>query len=319
MDKDLKLVIAVSSRALFDLEQEHALFEREGVAAFRAHQIAHAQEPLPPGVAFPFVRRFLKLNERFPESRPFEVAVLSRNSPETGERFFASCDHYGLSIRSGVFTSGHPAFPYMKAFGASLMLSASRKDVAAAIASGLPAGLVLPQSLPAEGEAEADDDDAELRVAFDFDGVIAGDESERAYQAGGFEQFQQHEAENANRPMQPGPLTELFQKLSAFQSLEAEKSQADRSYHPAIRASRTCIVTSRGAPNQRRIVRTLQALQSLGMSAAELVLLDGSPKHHILDQLKPHIFFDDQLQNLQNTRAPAVLVPFGIHSLYKNG
>ncbi len=121
------LVIAVSSRALFDLKRENRIFETDGIAAYRAYQEAHREEPLAPGVAFPFVRRLLKINERFPDAEPFRVVVLSRNSPETGERFFASCRHYNLPIRAGAFTSGRSVLPYLKSFDVSLFLSCNAR------------------------------------------------------------------------------------------------------------------------------------------------------------------------------------------------
>ena len=128
-----QLVIAVSSRALFDLEHENRIFETDGIAAYRTYQEAHREEPLAPGVAFPFIRRLLKINERFHDAEPFRVVVLSRNSPETGERFFASCRYHNLSIRAGAFTSGRSVLPYLKSFDVSLFLSADAEDVQTAI------------------------------------------------------------------------------------------------------------------------------------------------------------------------------------------
>ena len=138
-----KLVVAVSSRALFDLEAENRLFEKSGVAAYRKYQTEHSEHPLKPGVAFPFISRLLKINDFFPEQSPVQVVVLSRNSPETGQRFFNSCRHYNLPIEAGAFTSGQSTFPFMKAFGACLFLSANPDSVMQATEQGLPAGLVL--------------------------------------------------------------------------------------------------------------------------------------------------------------------------------
>ena len=142
-----KVVIAVSSRALFDLEEEHALFEEKGYKAFRDHQVRYQNTPLRPGVAFPFVRRLLALNELYGDLAPFRVIALSRNSPETAQRFFHSCRHYRLPISAGGFTSGHSTYPYLAAFNASLFLSANPENVRNAIAAGQPAGLVMPLSL----------------------------------------------------------------------------------------------------------------------------------------------------------------------------
>lgn len=302
-DKDL--VVAVSSRALFDLEEEHRLFEEKGYAAFRAFQIENKNVPLRPGVAFPFVRRLLKLNERFPEEAPFRVVALSRNSPETACRFFNSCRHYDLPIHAGAFTSGQSTFPYLKAFKVSLFLSANPESVKRAVDDGLPGGLVLPSVF------NDDDEDTTLRIAFDFDGVIADDEAERKFHNEGLSGFQKLENEKAATPHGPGPLRRLFEKLSAFQRLDYSlRGKDDPYFKPAIRIS---IVTSRGAPSEERLITTLK---SFGMSAAELFLLDGLDKTPILEAIRPHLFFDDQIRHLEEaqTRIPSVLVPFGIHN-----
>lgn len=300
-----QIVIAVSSRALFDLEQENRIFEEQGIEAYRSFQLAHIEEPLAPGVAFPFIRRLLRINDLFPGQQPFQVVVLSRNSPETGQRFFTSCRHHGLQIRAGAFTSGQNTFPYLSAFNASLFLSADKQSVINAVAQGQPAGWVLPSSSKPSGE---DAGDTELRIAFDFDGVIIDDEPERQYQKTGLSGFQQYEVTNKATPHKPGPLHKLFSDLAHFQELDARRGGNDPYYRPAIRIS---IVTARGEPSEQRLITTLK---SLGMHAAELFLLDGLPKKRILDVLKPHIFFDDQLRHLEPTREhiPSVLIPFGI-------
>ena len=297
-----KLVVAVSSRALFDLEAEHKIFEDQGIEAYREYQVKHARTPLNPGVAFPFVRRLLSLNEYFPKDKePFRVIVLSRNSPESGQRFFNSCKYYKLPIRGGAFTSGQPTFPYMKAYGASLFLSANSKSVIEATQEGYPAGLVLPS------KALDDQKDKGLRIAFDFDGVVIDDDSEKQYKESGLEGFQENK--HVDSPHNAGPLTELFKKLAYFQQLDMQRrGKEDPYYQPVIRIS---IVTSRGAPSEERLITTLK---SWGMNAAELFLMDGMPKQFVLEQLKPHIFFDDQIQHLQSAAhaVPSVLIPFGV-------
>ncbi len=302
-----QLVVAVSSRALFDLEKEHQLFETQGYEAFRDFQVKMKDEPLKPGVAFPFVKRFLSLNKLFPNLEPFRVVALSRNSPETARRFFNSCRHYQLPIHAGAFTSGQSTFPYISAFKVSLFLSANAANVSRAIEAGLPGGLVLPNRMA----DDSDDDDPTLRIAFDFDGVLADDESERCYQKEGLSAFHKNEMEKAETPHAPGPLRDLFARLSAFQRLDYQtRGSKDPYFKPAIRIS---IVTSRGAPSEERLITTLK---SFGMSAAELFLLDGLDKGSILEAIRPHIFFDDQARNLEKMQAqiPSVLVPFGIHN-----
>ena len=270
-----QLVVAVSSRALFDLEKEHQLFEKEGYEAFKDYQVEHCDDPLQPGVAFPFVKRLIGLNAFFPDLEPFRVVALSRNSPVTARRFFNSCRHYNLPIDAGAFTSGQSTLPYISAFKVSLFLSANAQNVTHAIEAGLPGGLVLPGQM-----LDADEDDKTLRIAFDFDGVLADDEAEREYQKEGLKAFQKR------------------------------RGKSDPYFKPAIRIS---IVTSRGAQSEERLITTLK---TFGMSAAELFLLDGLDKTPILEAIRPHIFFDDQARNLESThtKIPSVLVPFGIHN-----
>jgi len=302
-----KIVVAVSSRALFDLEEEHQLFETKGYKAFKDHQTKYRTSLLRPGIAFPFVRRLLAINDLYDGLAPFKVIALSRNSPETAERFFYSCRHYNLPITSGGFTSGNPTFPYISAYNASLFLSANPDSVKNAIKHGQPAGLVIPGTVQ-------DDDSLPLRIAFDFDGVIADDESEREFQEKGLSGFHRLEQEKASTPHSPGPLRRLFEQLSAFQSFDYKHRGASTlHFEPAIRIS---IITARGAPSEERLITTLK---SFGMSAAELFLLDGLNKKPFLEVLRPHIFFDDQSHNLEMTQqiVPSVLVPFGIHNREK--
>ena len=234
---------------------------------------------------------------------------MTANAPETACRFFNSCRHYGLPVNAGAFTSGQPTFPYIKAFQVSLFLSANPETVGQTIDAGLPGGLVLPGA-----PSEEDGEDSTLRIAFDFDGVLASDESEICFQRRGLKAFEQHESERATIPHAPGPLRKLFERLSHFQRLDyRERGRTNPHFKPAIRIS---IVTSRGAASEERLITTLK---SFGMSAAELFFMDGLDKKNVLEVIRPHIFFDDQIRHLEKTQQsiPSVLVPFGIHNKNK--
>lgn len=288
-----KLVVAVSSRAVFDLEEANAIFDTKGTEAYRQHQMERLDVPLAKGVAFPFVSRLLRLNDLYPKQIPIEVVVLSRSSADIGQRFFRSCKHYGLDISRG-------------AFNPSIFLSANPTDVVNAVRAGLPAGLIMPTA------AIDDEADHELRIAFDFDGVLADDKSEQVYQEHkSLDLFHQHETERVNQPHEPGPLKDLFTKIGFFQKLEAQREAAEPGYKPALRVA---IVTARNAPSNERVVTTLN---SWGMNAAELFLMGGVEKRRVLEVLKPHIFFDDQLTHLEPAAQtiPSVLVPFGIANI----
>ncbi len=299
---DKKLVIAVSSSALFDLSESDKVFREQGAKAYKSYQEANLNVFLKKGVAFPFVRRFLSINERFPDEKPVEVVLLSRNSAVTGKRVFRSIQHHDLDISRAAFMEGKSPYSYIPAFNASLFLSANEGDVLKAIDAGYPAGTVLPT------DVVNDDDDQELRIAFDFDGVIADDESESVYQDGELDDFVQHEVSNAKKPHNPGPLANLFTKLSTLQQLEAGEEAKNKDYQRIIRTS---IITARSAPTHERVITTLE---NWGVSANETFFLGGMEKERILNILKPHMFFDDQKTHLQSEVGdiPMVHIPFGI-------
>jgi 5'-nucleotidase len=297
-----KLVIAVASSALFDLTESDRVFQEEGAVAYRDYQEAHLDQPLEKGVAFPFVRRFLNINKRFPEKSSVEVVLLSRNSAITGKRVFRSIAHHGLDISRAAFLEGKSPYPYIPAFNASLFLSSNEQDVQKAIDYEYPAGTVLPSQVVDE------EDDVELRIAFDFDGVIADDASERVYKSQELEAFHEHETSRADVPHSPGPLADLFRKLSLLQQLEDEASKADPDYQ---RILRTAIVTARSAPAHERVITTLE---HWGVDANEVFFLGGMTKDRILNVLRPHMFFDDQQSHLQSAggNIPMVHIPFGV-------
>jgi 5'-nucleotidase len=303
-----KLVIGVASSALFDLSESHAIYETEGVEEYRRHQEENIDVAFPRGVAFPFIKRFLGINRAFEKQMPVEVVLLSRNSPETGLRVFRSIKSYGLDITRAAFMAGRSPHEYLPAFNASLFLSANESDVRSSIAANYPAGVVLPSKV------YDDEQDTELRVAFDFDGVIADDEAESIYKRNDdLKEFQDHETARKAIPHKPGLLADLFTKLAFLQKLE-EKRQAEDPFYQKI--LRTAIVTARNAPAHERVVTTLK---SWGVSADESFFLGGMDKSRILTILRPHMFFDDQLSHLKSPAGdiPMVHIPFGIAN--KNG
>ena len=300
-----KLVIAVASSALFQLDEADAVFRAEGVPAYRKYQREHERDVLAPGIAFPFVRRFLELNRVFPDKQPAEVVLLSRNDSDTGLRVFNSIEHYRLGIVRAAFTRGNSPFRYIPAYNVSLFLSANEADVVESIAKGYPAGTVLP------GAVMDDAEDRELRVAFDFDGVIADDSAEKIYKEKGIKAFYDSETVNGGKAVNPGPLGDLFRKLGNLRALEDEREERDGSYR---RFLKTAIVTARSAPAHRRVINTLR---SWNIIADETHFLGGMDKGRILAALKPHIFFDDQKHpHLDSARefTPSVHVPFGAAS-----
>lgn len=298
-----KLVISIASSALFDLSESHNIYLTRGVDEYRLHQEKNIDIPFPKGVAFPFIRRFLSINKAFPKQSPVEVVLLSRNSPETGLRVFRSIRHYDLDITRAGFMTGRSPHVYVPAFNASLFLSANKGDVQKAIDANYPAGVVLPSKV------YDDELDKELRVAFDFDGVIADDEAESVFKKNNdLDEFQAHETKKQTIPHQPGPLADLFKKLSFMQKLEEKRRKDDPEYQKILRIA---IITARNAPAHERVVTTLK---EWGVSPDESFFLGGMQKSRILTVLKPHMFFDDQRSHLESPAGdiPMVHVPFGI-------
>jgi len=299
-----KLVIGVASSALFDLTASHQVYLDSGPDEYRKYQEQNIDTILGKGVAFPFIRRFLNINKCFPRQTPVEVVLFSRNSPETGLRVMRSIAHYGLDISRAAFMTGKSPYTYLPAFNAALFLSANEEDVKSAIEANYPAGLVLPSKI------SDDDDDIELRIAFDFDGVLADDESETIFKRNNdIDEFHAHETKHMAVPHQPGPLADMFQKLALMQRMEERAQKRDPDYRKILRIA---IITARNAPSHERVVTTLK---SWGVSANETFFLGGMNKTRVLSVFKPHIFFDDQLTHLKASPGgtiPMVHVPFGI-------
>ncbi|WP_295996288.1 5'-nucleotidase [Rugamonas sp.] len=301
-----KLVIGIASSALFDLTESHRIYADSGEEEYRKYQEQHIDVVLDRGVAFPFIRRFLDINKHFAKQSPVEVVLFSRNSPETGLRVMNSIAHYGLDISRACFVTGKSAHAYLPAFNTSLFLSANEDDVRSALAAHHPAGLVLPS------RTEDDEQDAELRVAFDFDGVIADDESETVFKRNNdVAEFHAHERARVAIPHQPGPLADLFQRLAMMQKMEEKALRRDPAYKKILRIA---IITARSAPSHERVVTTLK---SWGVSANETFFLGGMEKARVLEVFRPHIFFDDQLSHLKSAGGtiPMVHVPFGVANL----
>ncbi|WP_083942165.1 5'-nucleotidase [Sanguibacter suarezii] len=303
-DLSERLVIGVASSALFDLTESHAVFE-QGIEEYRAFQDTHVGDPLPPGVAFPFIKRLLGLNDLRSGSKLVEVFILSKNDPTTGLRLMRSIEHYDLAIERAAFTRGRAPFEYIPALDISLFLSGNENDVKEAMALGHPAGLVLGSAAVDHGDA---DDDDSLRVAFDFDGVIADDGSERIYKSGDLTSFLEHEVANRFTPLRRGPLRDFLTALSRVQEIERVRADSDGGYSPRVRVS---VVTARQAPAHERAIKTLR---SWNVEIDDAFFLGGVDKGRVLRVLKPHIMFDDQLGHLDPVakEVASVLIPYGV-------
>ena len=293
------LTIAVTSRALFDLEESHALYEREGVGAYADYQRRLEDQVLGPGVAFPVVRKLLALNRRLPAGTPqVEVILLSRNSADTGLRIFNSIQHHGLGIVRAVFTAGEPTWPYVAPFGTDLFLSANPESVRRSLQHGVAAATILPAPA-ADGARD------QLRIAFDGDAVIFGDESERISREQGVEAFGLHEHQRAREALSGGPFRSFLSALHELQQVFGPGEDAP---------IRTALVTARSAPAHERVIRTLR---EWGVRLDEALFLGGRAKGPFLAAFGADIFFDDSAHNIDSARqhVAAGHVPHGVANL----
>lgn len=290
------LIVAISSRTLFDMEESHALFEREGIDAYADFQRTHEDDLLTPGIAFPLVRKLLALNEGAPPEAPrVEVILISRNSADSGLRIFNSIAHHGLAIKRAAFSNGAPPYPYIRPFGADLFLSANAEDVRNALAAGVAAATLLPSKAPQKRYDQ-------LRIAFDGDAVIFDDEGERVSREGGLAAFTEHERSHAGEPLSGGPFRGFLDALHRLQQA-----------FPTGQASpiRTALVTARSIPAHERVIRTLREWD---IRLDEALFLGGRPKGPFLDAFGADIFFDDSEHNILSARdhVAAGHVPHGI-------
>ncbi|SAK40179.1 5'-nucleotidase [Caballeronia hypogeia] len=280
-----KLVVAISSRALFDFEEENRVFETGDLAQYEALQRSRLETPAKPGVAFGLIRKLLALNAG--EQR-VEVVILSRSDPISGLRAFHSCREHGLSIERGVFTRGRSPFAYLKPLRASLFLSANQDDVRDALAAGFPAARVLPET-PRAASRYAD----EIRIAFDGDAVLFSDEAERVFQSDGLSAFVGHETDKRGSPLPDGPLKPLLAALNKLQRI-ADDTESKSPMH-----IRTALVTARSAPAHERAIRTLMAWD---IDIDEAMFLGGLDKGEFLREFEPDFFFDDQIRHCESAR-----------------
>lgn len=291
---DGKLVIAISSRALFDMDESDRIYREQGLQAYSDYQITHENDILEPGFGFGMVRKLLRLNTLDPARQPVEVLLLSRNSADTGLRVFNSIAHWGLPIVRAAFAGGRSPFPYVAAFGVHLFLSAEGKDVREALQSGVASATLLP------GSKRPDDTDDEVRIAFDGDAVLFSDESERIYQSQGLRSFADAESSQAHIPMKAGPFKGFLQALHALQTEYGSDAPI-----------RTALITARSAPAHERVIRTLRDWR---IRIDESVFLGGVDKGEFLRAFRADIFFDDQKGHCESAarHTAAGHVPHGI-------
>jgi 5'-nucleotidase len=275
---DRLLTVGISSRALFDLDESNAVYEREGLEAYRQYQIAREDEALSPGEGFPFVRKLLYINTLLGRPR-VEVILLSRNSADTGLRIFNSIQAHGLAITRAAFCGGDRPYRYIRAFGCDLFLSTHADDVSHALEHGVAAATLLPSRSPGNPSDQ-------LRIAFDGDSVIFSDEADQVFRREGLDAFASTEAAAASRPLQGGPFKDFLAGLHRLQK------QFEGQPYPI----RIALVTARSAPAHERVIRTLRAWD---VRLDECLFLGGADKTQFLAAFGADVFFDDQPLNCE--------------------
>ena len=289
-----KLVVAISSSALFDLTDSDRVFREEGLKSYAEYQIAHENDPLDPGDALPLVRKLLGLNDLLGKPGRVEVILLSRNTADTGLRVFNSIEHHNLPIIRAAFTGGAAPYRYMRPFGCQLFLSTNPIDVTDALDNGMAAASILPgASSPNRG--------LELKFAFDGDAVIFSDEAEQIYQDKGLAAFSENEKASADQPLMGGPFKQFLAELHTLQN----------EFNPGESPVRTALVTARSAPAHERVIKTLRAWN---IRLDESLFLGGINKTEFLRAYGADVFFDDQAEHCQlaSLAVPSGHVPHGV-------
>ena len=305
MNNKESLLIGVSARSLFDLKYETGILNKEGLDAYREYQRLHRDEPLKPGVAYRFIQRMLALNSIVDKGSPLvELAIISRMDPDTGCRVMQSLSPLNLNANISIFTSGSDPSKYLRSLDVKLYLSMDDASVKNAIDNNLPAGTILTR----RPITEHDTGDGDIRVAFDFDGCIGSDSSEAIFRKGGIDAFNKNEEDNAELPINPGPMFEFIKGLSNIQHAEAQYALKHPDYHKRLAIG---IITAR---NARAGIRVTKTLDSWGISVDDAFYMGGHDKTPVLSAYHPHLFLDDSPRNIESARTTvtSVHVPFGV-------
>jgi len=296
MDKQSKLIIGISSRALFNLDQSHEIYEKEGLESYRDYQIANEDVTLEPGEAFSLVKKILSINSLYKDKQRIEVILLSRNTSDTGLRIRNSIEAHGLDISRAAFCGGESPHRYVRDFGVHLFLSSSFEDVKLAIESNVAAATIIPR----DGDNSRNLNQGQLKIAFDGDAVIFSDDSEKVFHEDGLDAFIKNEV-SATSPLKAGPFKSFLVELNKIQN------DFDVNECPI----RTALVTARSAPSDKRVIKTLR---EWGVRIDESLFLGGMSKQQFLKSFQADIFFDDQKKHIMDAVKSTASghVPYGV-------
>ena len=296
MDIQSKLIIGISSRALFNLDQSHEIYEKEGLESYRDYQIANEDVTLEPGEAFSLVKKILSINSLYKDKQRIEVILLSRNTSDTGLRIRNSIEAHGLDISRAAFCGGESPHRYVRDFGVHLFLSSSFEDVKLAIESNVAAATIIPR----DGDNSRKLNQGQLKIAFDGDAVIFSDDSEKVFHEDGLDAFIKNEV-SATSPLKAGPFKSFLVELNKIQN------DFDVNECPI----RTALVTARSAPSDKRVIKTLR---EWGVRIDESLFLGGMSKQQFLKSFQADIFFDDQKKHIMDAVKTTASghVPYGV-------
>ena len=296
MNEQSKLIIGISSRALFNLDESHEIYKKEGLDSYREYQIANEEKTLDPGEAFSLVKKILSINSFYKDRERIEVILLSRNTSDTGLRIRNSIEAHGLNISRAAFCGGESPHRYVKDFGVHLFLSSSFEDVKLAIESNVAAATIIPR----DGKNNTQSNNDQLKIAFDGDAVIFSDDSEKVFHEEGLDAFIENEV-MATSPLKEGPFKSFLVELNKIQN------DFDINECPI----RTALVTARSAPSDKRVIKTLR---EWGVRIDESLFLGGMSKQHFLKSFEADIFFDDQKKHIMDAIKTTASghVPYGI-------
>ncbi len=291
-----KLIIGISSRALFDLDESHKIYKDEGLKSYANYQIDNENKTLKPGQAFNLVQKILRINDLYEKSDRVEVILLSRNTSDTGLRIRNSIEDHKLNISRAAFCGGESPHRYVRDFGVHLFLSSSIEDVKLAIKSNVAAATIISRSIENQKKSESN----LLKIAFDGDAVIFSDDSEKVFQEKGLQAFIDNEV-NSKSALKEGPFKSFLVELNKIQNdFEINKCPI-----------RTALVTARSAPSDKRVIKTLR---QWGVRIDESLFLGGMEKNKFLQSFDADIFFDDQKKHIMGAIESTTSghVPYGI-------
>ncbi|XP_078256251.1 cytosolic 5'-nucleotidase 1A-like [Rhinoraja longicauda] len=290
------ITIAVSSRTLFNMAEERAIYETDGLESYVKFQQEHENEPLKKGLAFALMKALETVNSRLHELYPgtdemFDVVLMTNNHAQVGVRLINSINHYGLSIERFCLTGGTSPISYLKAYHTNLYLSSDPVKVAKALSEGIAAATLC------HLDKDAQLSEQQLRVAFDGDSFVSQEPNEKSsknymladslcdYEPKPTPQMQQTGRGGATEPGK-GLLVGFLEAIGKIQKKFYAKNQ--RMDCPI----RVYLIIKKGGSAVG--LKALKTIRSWGLDVDEAFILSGLSATVLLNKICPHIYLDEQ-------------------------